>query len=61
MSFTQDDQKVFVNALVGFGKVGDHPDRKCPSLKVVSCFLTILTIVHPVDIIMGLVNSRLIV
>jgi len=59
MSFTQDNQKVLVHTLIGFGKAGDHLNRGYPSLKVVSRFLAILTIVHLVDIMMGQVNSHL--
>ena len=61
MPFTRDDQKVFVHALVGFGKAGDQHDRGNLGFKVKSHALEALAIIHPIDVVMGKINSHLIV
>ena len=61
MSFTRDNQKILVHALVSFGKTRDEFDFREPSLKVVTCALKELAVVCPVNIVMGEVYNHLLV
>ena len=61
MPFTLDNLKVLVHAFVGFKKAEDWLDRGNPSFKIIPCVLNILAIIHPVDIVMGQINSHLMI
>ena len=61
MSFSQDNQKILVHALVSFRKTRDESDCRDLSYKVVSLALKELAVIYPVLIVMGEVYTYFLV
>ena len=59
MPVARDNQKVLIHALVGFEKIGDQPNRRYPSLKIMPCLQAILIVIHPIDVVVCQFNSHL--
>ena len=59
MSFTRDNHKILVHALVGLGETRDESKFRDPSFKIVSYTLKELAIIYPVNIVMGEIYAHL--
>ena len=59
MPFPRNNQEVLVHTFVSIGKTQYEPDFKDPSFEVASLALKVLTIIHPINIMMGEVYTHL--
>ena len=59
MPFTCNNLEILVHALVSFRETQNESDFKDPNFKVVPLVLKELTIIHPVNVVMGEVYTHL--
>ena len=61
MPIPRDNQEVLVHTLVSIGEIQYELDFKNPSFEVISLAFEMLTIIHPVNIMMGEVHTHLLI
>ena len=61
MLIPRDNQEVLVHTLVSIGEIQYELDFKNPSFEVISLAFEMLTIIHPVNIMMGEVHTHLLI
>ena len=59
MPFLQDNQEVLVHTLVSVGETWYEPDFKDPGFEVLSLFFMVLTVIHPINVMMGEIYTHL--
>ena len=61
MPIPRDNQEVLVHTLVSIREIQYELDFKNPSFEVISLAFEMLTIIHPVNIMMGEVHTHLLI
>ena len=61
MPFTRDYEEVFVHTLVRYEEAQYELDFRDPSFQVVSLTFEVLTVINPINVMMGKVHTHLFV
>ena len=61
MPIPRDNQEVLVHTLVGIRETRYEPDFRNPSCEVIPLALEVLTVIYPVNMVMGEVHTHLFV